>query len=341
MKKSFLLLSFALFLFSCADILQAAAPEKINAGFRTIGIWNNKQNMHLDINVWYPSKGRQTEHSYTPWTIRAARNAAPLAGPFPVLLLSHATPGNRFSYHELAASLARSGYIVVAPTHEGDNMDDMHLLYAPGQIRARVTHLQAALEAILADEKLGPCADREQIGVIGFRSGGTAALAIAGAHMDPKGWKNYCSAAEEDEQYCTPWARRRIDYLAEHTDMNEDLSDMRIKAVAAISPLFGMFLTPKALQGINAETLLVETGEDEHVSKANTFLASRFPKQPFVVRIPQADTGGMMSEFPHSLTWELPELCSSVSKEERTHIMHRLRRELADFFGKVLRSDVQ
>ena len=177
---------FCLFFCLLCGIPCAAAPagKLHNAGFRTIGIWQQEQQLRLDINVWYPTARRPADLNYSPWTLHAARNAPPREGRFPVILLSHATAGTRFSYHELAAWLARNGFVVAAPTHPGDNMDDMHALYTLEQLSGRVHHLRTTLDILAGDAQLGPVLDLDRVGVAGFQAGATAALLMGGAGLD-------------------------------------------------------------------------------------------------------------------------------------------------------------
>src|SRR5690349_5431641 len=72
--------------------------------------------------IWYP-----TEAAVTPWqagqmTVEATLGA-PIAGGerFPVVVFSHGSGGSPLGHRELAASLARAGFIVVTPTQVGDS----------------------------------------------------------------------------------------------------------------------------------------------------------------------------------------------------------------------------
>ncbi|MGN0009595.1 MAG: alpha/beta hydrolase family protein [Desulfovibrionaceae bacterium] len=331
---------FCLFFCLLCGIPCAAAPagKLHNAGFRTIGIWQQEQQLRLDINVWYPTARRPADLNYSPWTLHAARNAPPREGRFPVILLSHATAGTRFSYHELAAWLARNGFVVAAPTHPGDNMDDMHALYTLEQLSGRVHHLRTTLDILAGDAQLGPVLDLDRVGVAGFQAGATAALLMGGAGLDAAGWQRYCTDGKRDEHYCSRWAEQRISGLIASLPLRTPLEDARVKAVAAISPMYGMLLTAKALRSCTAGVLLVETEEDLHGGSANTLLADRFPRPPALARLPQANEGGLMSACPRALAEELPELCHSVTPEQRLRLHHQLRGLLVSFFTTTLTS---
>ena len=62
--------------------------------------------------IWYPAK-------QTP----AATQDVEIAdgARFPIVILSHGRRGSPFGHRQLAAHLAKAGFIVVAPTHVGDS----------------------------------------------------------------------------------------------------------------------------------------------------------------------------------------------------------------------------
>ena len=83
------------FLLSAVPAGSAAAADSYQVGFRTLGQWSADTNLRLDVNIWYPSLRPPRELNYAPWTIAAARNGKPVEGRFPLLRLSHASPGTR------------------------------------------------------------------------------------------------------------------------------------------------------------------------------------------------------------------------------------------------------
>ena len=161
----------------------AAAADSYQVGFRTLGQWSADTNLRLDVNIWYPSLRPPRELNYAPWTIAAARNGKPVEGRFPLLLLSHASPGTRFSYHDTAAWLASCGFVVAAPTHSQDCMDNMSLLFTWRQLETRAKELSSTIDLLLADQELAASIDKNRIGLLGFGTGGTAALQLAKGDM--------------------------------------------------------------------------------------------------------------------------------------------------------------
>ena len=191
-----------------------AASSTLNAGFRTLGVWQPEKDIRVDLAIWYPTKRAPSDLRYGPWLFRAARNAKELEGRFPLLLLSHDSPGTRFSHHHSAEKLAKSGFVVAALTHYGDNMNDMSLLFTPEQIPVRLAQIRAALDALLANADLSGFIDARRIGLIGFGAGASAALLLGGATLDAGNWPEYCARAGENDPYCTPLNFERLNAIA-------------------------------------------------------------------------------------------------------------------------------
>ena len=145
----------ALLLFAPA----ANAADTYMVGFRTLGQWSPETGLRLDVNVWYPSSRPPRDLNYAPWEISASRAGKAVDGRFPLLLLSHDTAGTRFSYHDTAAWLASLGFVVAAPNHPGDNMDNMDNLLTWQQLENRAHELSGSIDLLLHDPEVEPSID--------------------------------------------------------------------------------------------------------------------------------------------------------------------------------------
>jgi predicted dienelactone hydrolase len=317
----------------CAVPAFAAVEGGHRVGFKTLGLWQEHGRMRLDLAVWYPALRAPAELRYGVWSFRAARNAGGI-GRYPLIILSHDSPATRFSHHESAAALAGSGFVVAAPTHHGDNMDDMRHLFTPDQIRARAGQIRAALDVLLGSPETRSLIDPKRIGIVGFGVGGTVALLLGGAELDGREWPLYCKEAEADDLYCAPWAAARMDALAASLPLGRPLGDARIKAVAAVAPAYGMLFTRESLRGLRAIPLVLWAERD----KVNRFprhaeaLKARMPHPVDYAVIADADAFSLMSACPPVLARELPELCGRADPERRARIHRQLNRLLSLFF---------
>lgn len=316
------------------------AAEAYKPAFRTLGEVLAEPALRLDINVWYPGTRQPRELSYTPWTLYAARNGRPAEGRFPLLLLSHATPGTRFSHHDTAARLAARGFVVAAPAHAHDSMHNMDDLFTWPQLENRAKELSATIRILLDDKELAASIDPGRIGVLGFGTGATTALLLGGALPDCVPWSGYCSRAGAGDAYCNPWVREKIDAMCAAFPLRRSPADPRIKAVAAVAPGYGMLFGPASFRHFYPPLLLVVAGA-EKLDRAD-FHARAIARVPglkaTVLELPQADTGALMAPCPPSIASELPELCLSVPPETRAALAQRLDDALADFFLRHLGS---
>ena len=137
----------------------------------------------LTVEVWYPAvEGTQPGGTYSAFlrdgqtevTLhgQAARDATPASGEtFPLIVISHGYPGNRFLMSHLGENLASKGYVTVSIDHTDSTYSDQAafgstLLNRPIDQRFVIDQM-AALEG-----PLGQIIDADQTGVIGYSMGG-------------------------------------------------------------------------------------------------------------------------------------------------------------------------
>ena len=345
-KKTFLPLVCLVFSALCclaAGRALAAADQNLRVGFKTLGLWHAHNNTRADLAVWYPAGRIPSELHYGPWTIKAARNAKEIPGLFPLVIISHDSPGTRFSHHGSAEALTKNGFVVAALTHHGDNMDDMSHLFTLEQIRSRAAQIRAALDTLLTHPETHGFIDPRRIGIVGFGVGGTVALLLKGARLDGRDWPMYCGRAEADDPYCSPWAASRMSALVASLSVpRPSLADPRIKAVAAVAPAYGMLFTRESLADLRIPTLILRA-EHDRINRAPLHadaIKNAMPHAPEYAVIANADGASLMSACPPQVLRDLPELCSKVSAEKRAHIHHQLNtllnRFLLERLGRTL-----
>lgn len=175
-------------------------------GFRSFGIWDPGSSFRMNFGVWYPTRRATRDSHIEGWTIRAGKDGAVAPGKYPVILLSHDAAASRFASHDLAAHLARHGFIVIAPTHPGDNADDTSLFYRAHNFAARPAHMIAAFTEARQSHSIGPFMDTDRIGLLGVGSGAATVLQLAGAGPDLSRLDDYCPAVPSLDPLCSPWA---------------------------------------------------------------------------------------------------------------------------------------
>lgn len=118
-------------------------------------------------------------------TTGATRDADAIPGDYPVVLFSHCYTCTRWSAHFVMERLASHGFIVVAPSHEGDTIFDreagMILPLDATLLATRTADVRFTLDRVLAGDVLpsGASADPSRIGVLGHSLGSVTSGAVA------------------------------------------------------------------------------------------------------------------------------------------------------------------
>ena len=219
----------------------------------------------LTVEVWYPAApGTVPGSSYdtilrdgvTPTVLhgQAARDAAPaIAQVFPLVILSHGYPGNRFLMSHLGENLASKGYVVASIDHPDSTYDDMTafgstLVNRPWDQRFVLDQLAGL------DSDLGAIIDADTTAIIGYSMGGYGALIFAGAGV---------TTAALDFSYAAP--QRLLERNMVGTSSLASLVDPRVKAVVAFAP-WGRntdFWDAGGLAGIEKPLLLIAGSVDD------------------------------------------------------------------------------
>lgn len=333
MRKSalFLFLIILFFPFYCQ------AAQNYNAGFRSMGVWDTDSKMRFDFNIWYPTAKSGQTVNFVHWPLNdIALNARPLEGKFPLLIISHASPGNRYSYGYLATFFTSKGYIVAACGHPSDSMENMDDMFTWQQLGKRAQEIRTTLDLLLNDKTFSRLIDPSRIVFAGFGSGATAGLLLCGAKPNCSQWDAYCGAAGPGDVYCSNWARDRINNLCKVFPLKSNFGDKRIKAVALIAPAFGMLFTKASFTEVNIPIMLVGAGKD-NFNKAELHcepLARILGRKASYLDLAAADAGALMGTCSRPLQVELPELCGSVSESERKSLHQKLEQALLAFFER-------
>jgi predicted dienelactone hydrolase len=170
------------------DVLRAQAGEPLP-----------RYDRPLVVEVWYPADGPPAEpgaHAYTtvlrdgttPATLygRAQRDATPAleGGPFPLVIVSHGYPGNRFLLSHFGENLASKGYVVASIDHTDSTYSDQAAFGSTLLNRPIDQAFVIAELARLADDDtsfLAGLVDADRSGIIGYSMGGYGALNAIGA----------------------------------------------------------------------------------------------------------------------------------------------------------------
>jgi len=204
----------------------------------------------LTVEVWYPAAPGAHGETALKAFIRdgktevslhgkAFRDAAPAKETFPLVILSHGFPGNRYLMSPLAENIASKGYIVVSIDHADSTYDSVShdtpqrsfastlvnrspdQLFVLGQV-AKLSHDPASF--------LNGRVDAGNTAIIGYSMGGYGSLITAGAGLAHKS----VAATVDDTFWSAPFGTLAIHEAGNRT--HERSFDPRVKTVIAFAP---------------------------------------------------------------------------------------------------------
>lgn len=184
-----------------ATALAAGAPAQAQVG---MAHWHVQTR---PVTLTYPTQAVSRPQAFGPFTIDIALNAAPLDQRQRLIVISHGTGGSAIADHTLAAALARAGFVVAQPQHEGDNWQDTRLA-GPESFRRRPQEVIELIDALARDPKWSARLDLSRVGVHGMSAGGVTGIALAGGQWRMLDLLRHCQAhPKEDESFCFQGAK--------------------------------------------------------------------------------------------------------------------------------------
>jgi predicted dienelactone hydrolase len=236
----------------------------------------------LDVEIWYPAQSNSAHASGTQYltetrnpeitatlTGSATRDAVIHAdgGPFPLVIISHGYPGNRYLLSHLGENLASKAYVVVSIDHRDSTYTDQQAFASTlfnRPLDQRFILQQIAGQSQRADSFLYQRVDAERTAIVGYSMGGYGLL-------------NNLGGAYSEAMVNNPIAPPN-GLLRQHSSGNPDFRaqlDPRIKAGVAIAP-WGMnsgFWREGDLAGITLPTLYIAGSADSVAGYENGSLA--------------------------------------------------------------------
>jgi predicted dienelactone hydrolase len=296
----------------------------------------------ITVVLVYPTEATERTVPMGPFTVHAAINAEPVATVKGLILLSHGTGGSELGHSSLAEALARSGYLVAALRHPGDNWQDPSLLAKSPQrfFDERPRQASQVIGALLADarwrDRITRDAKGPRVGAVGHSAGGYTVLALAGARADLARIVLHCASDRAaDAVFCGMGRQGGAPAGAGPAPAPlPDLADRRVRAVAALAPV-GVLLTSESLAAVRIPITL-------YAGEFDRFLVPRFhadwvaQKLPGVQvhKVPNAghfafmDTPSMAIDSPDG------DIGANPAGFDRAAFLKQLALELPSFFDQ-------
>ena len=158
----------------------------------------------LVVEVWYPASVSEDQVNLGQYTAvtrnpditatlfgRAIRDAAPhtAAGSFPLVVISHGYPGNRYLMCYLGENLASKGFVTVSIDHTDSTYDDQQAFASTLYNRPLDQRFVIERIAELGKDQnhfLAGLVDAEKTGVVGYSMGGYGLINNLGAGFSDK-----------------------------------------------------------------------------------------------------------------------------------------------------------
>ena len=234
----------------------------------------------LPVTLVYPTHETAKTVAMGSFSLDIAINAKPRAGNHRLIVLSHGTAGSSVSDHQLAATLAKAGYIVAQPLHAGDNYKDSSKA-GPESWKTRPVEVSQTIDALAKNPLWSPLFDPLKVGVHGMSAGGVTAIALAGGQWNLLTLIRHCGKnLEADIEFCfsglandtAAQLKRRAQFkagaLAPEAFLPAELktlhgaADLRVKAVSLAVPLVAPF-TSTSLSSIKTPIGVISAQSDE------------------------------------------------------------------------------
>ncbi|MEE3043707.1 MAG: alpha/beta fold hydrolase [Pseudomonadota bacterium] len=296
--------------------------------------------------IWYPASVPESSVRHMGVASSAARNAAfATDGPFPIVMFSHGSEGHRFNQFWLAEYLARRGYIVAAPQHEGDNYLDASDARQITIIERRPREMRLALDLLLDHDDIAEQIDHDRIYALGHSAGGATVLKLAGWDFDARAWQSYCTVNGETDKVICQHAPTddHIDRLHQ-TYGGPVVSeyDPRISAIVAVTPAFGVAATDDGLADVKVPMLFVEADTDEilhdHVNAAH--FRNLLRGRAKFIKVKGAGHYSFLPKCTPYIAENFSYLCRDFGQDRDT--IHRTVEQVVHrFFEKVQSGEIQ
>ena len=322
---------------ACAASLPASSlggSGPAGVGFRDILFEIDGE--RLTAALWYPTAGPTGRTVIGPFAMAATSGAPVGAGRYGLVLISHGTGGGRLNHRGTAIRLVRGGYIVAAPEHAGDNWRDDRYSGTAGNWRRRPRQLSATLDRVLRDPEFGPRIDPARIAAVGHSAGGYGVLALIGGRGDARLVARHCTQSRAADPAFCAYGRPG----APAGGPLPDLSDRRVRAVAAVAPV-GAIFGDGAFAGGKAPAQIHRLGADRVLRRpwhADNIAKLMGARAQSVVH-PQAHHFAFITPFPAAMTGEIGAPARDPPGFDRRAFLSRIDRRILDFFDAVLPVD--
>ncbi|WP_206958388.1 alpha/beta hydrolase family protein [Trinickia acidisoli] len=296
------------------------------AGIKFVQIPADAKGPAIKAAVWTPCAATAQNITIGPYVLSGRRDCPTVGEKLPLIVISHGHGGSLLGHHDLAETLADSGFIVVAIDHPGDTFSDMSRAADISSFVERPADIKRAIDYMLSAAPDANKIDPNRIGFFGFSRGGYTGLVLAGGNPDFLHANVPCP--DPTLPICVELRHKKIP--------REPLThDPRIKAYVLADPL-DEFPTKKSVQKVEAPIQLwaSQFGGDGVLPETTPALARILPNQPDLHVVSGAAHFAFLAPCTEQLTKDVPGICTDAQGFDRV-VFHKAFDEEALAFYKT------
>jgi len=331
--------------------LAALASGTTGVGISPIQIPDPVSGKLTEGYVFYPAP-QLTDATTTlgPYVVAAQLHAPPIAGPKPLIILSHGNGGSNLGHHDLATYLASHGFVVATLNQLGDYFGDTSKVGKIEVLAGRPVQVKSVITMLLDDPFWNSLIDAKRIGVAGFSAGGYTALMLAGAKPRFDRFVDFCNQYPQDKDVCGHRKEAEAEAAKQGKTVTQALQDMqgqlgkygdtadpRVKAVFAMAPL-SLIFDEHGFDKVHIPVFLYY-GQNDHVlpPEANARHIQPLIKTLYAVKeVPHADHWVFLPPCSAALAKEIPNMCVDPAGVDRVKVHEQIDADALAFFRKTL-----
>jgi len=293
----------------------------------------------IEIGVWYPASGTPSASPLGLFSQVVATNAAIAGARHSLIVISHGAGGSIASHYDTALDLARSGFIVVALTHPGDNTRDQSAVGNQRDLVDRPRQVTRVLDYMLAEWEGRSHVDTARIGMVGVSLGGFTALTLTGGTPDLGRIHDHCVRLP-DAPECRFITERHGDQLRPpFVPGSAWHHDARIRAVVIAAPALGFVFSGG---GLGTEQVPVSVWRAEYDADApnpenSDIVIRELPNRPEVHTVAAAGHFVFLAPCSDALVAVAPLICHDAASVSRISVHRAFNSAAAQFFNQSLR----
>jgi predicted dienelactone hydrolase len=305
-------------------------------GFQQVTV-PDRQGRSMQTGIWYPSNVQTSVHPLGLMSQDVALNG-PVAGrDLPLILISHGTGCSLSSHIDTANALARAGFVVVAVTHIGDNVQDRSYVGNRVDLTDRPRQIKVALDWVLSSWPARLNLNPRRIGMFGFSLGGFTTLVLVGGTPELSRMAQLCDSKPSAPE-CSFIKAANGDQLTPSNAIPLWVHDARIKAAVIAAPAASYLFGPGDLE-VKVPIQLWRAENDTQAPDAwnGAVVRDNLKAHPDMHRVDGADHFVFLAPCSEALAAAAAQICQDPPGFDRAAFHRGFNQSMVDFFITTLR----